>query len=146
MKIIFFLCFVLFGSLPLIAQHEEHRERIKSLKTAYITENLNLSPEEAQKFWPIYNAFIEERRELYRKEDEDVGRMECISEERANELIKEYVSLEKQDYLLEKQFYEDLKEIFTAKRILLLKKTENEFNRKMIKEYRERHSRGKDKK
>ncbi|HET7360403.1 MAG TPA: hypothetical protein VFI78_00550 [Salinimicrobium sp.] len=146
MKIVFFLSFALFGPLNLTAQHEEHRERIKSLKTAYITENLNLSPEEAQKFWPIYNAFIEERRNLYRKEDEDIGRMECISEERANELINEYVNLEKQDYLLEKQFYQDLKEIFTAKRIILLKKTENEFNHKMIREYRERHSHKKDKK
>jgi len=32
-------------------------ERIKAQKVAFITERLNLSPEEAQKFWPIYNSF-----------------------------------------------------------------------------------------
>jgi hypothetical protein len=31
--------------------------RIEALKIAYITNKLNLSPEEAQKFWPIYNNY-----------------------------------------------------------------------------------------
>ena len=31
--------------------------RIETLKIAYITNRLNLSPEEAQKFWPIYNNY-----------------------------------------------------------------------------------------
>jgi len=31
--------------------------RIETLKIAYITNRLNLSPEEAQRFWPIYNNY-----------------------------------------------------------------------------------------
>jgi hypothetical protein len=31
--------------------------RIETLKIAYITNKLNLSSEEAQKFWPIYNNY-----------------------------------------------------------------------------------------
>jgi|SRR5450631_498915 len=31
--------------------------RIDVLKIAYITNRLNLSPEEAQRFWPIYNNY-----------------------------------------------------------------------------------------
>lgn len=140
MKIILVFSFILFSSFPLMAQHEEHRERIKALKTAYITEGLQLSSEEAQKFWPIYNEFTEKKHELYRAEDEDIGRVECISEEKANEMLQKFVHLEHEDYLLKKQFYKDLKELFSAKRIILLKKIENEFKHKMIREYRERHS------
>jgi hypothetical protein len=34
--------------------------RITALKIAYITKRLDLSPEEAQKFWPIYNQYADE--------------------------------------------------------------------------------------
>src|SRR5450432_2919942 len=38
----------------------QNGERLPALKIAYITKRLDLSPEEAQKFWPIYNQYAEE--------------------------------------------------------------------------------------
>ena len=34
------------------------------MKIAYLTKKLNLSTEEAQKFWPIYNKYIDEVRKV----------------------------------------------------------------------------------
>ena len=141
MKKILTLTLILIGTFQLSAQdHESHRERIKSLKTAHITEGLNLTPQEAQKFWPIYNDFEEKRRNLYRQEHAGIGNLECITEENADSMLNQYVELEKEDYLLKKKFYSDLRSIFSAKRIIQLKKVEDEFNRKIIKEYRERQA------
>ncbi len=39
---------------------EPDGSRIASLKIAYLTRKLNLSPEEAQRFWPIYNNYANE--------------------------------------------------------------------------------------
>ena len=36
--------------------------RLESLKIAYITQRLNLSTEEAEKFWPVYNKYMDEIR------------------------------------------------------------------------------------
>lgn len=36
--------------------------RVEALKIAYLTQKLNLSTEEAQKFWPIYNKYAAEIR------------------------------------------------------------------------------------
>ena len=55
-------------------------------------------------------------------------------------MLQEYVNIEREDYLLQKKFFSDLRSIFTAKQIIQLKKVEDEFNRKLIKEYGERHS------
>lgn len=141
MKNILLLIFALFGVFQLAAQDKEnHRERIKALKTAHITEGLQLSSEEAQKFWPIYNDFEKKRRALYKKEHADIGNLECITEENADSMLTEYVALEKEDYLLKKKFYSELKIIFSAKKIIQLKKVEDEFNKKLIKEYRERQA------
>ncbi|WP_189604986.1 hypothetical protein [Salinimicrobium marinum] len=141
MKKLFLLGFVLLSSLQMLAQDKEsRREQIKALKTAYITEGLNLTPEEAQKFWPVYNKFDEQRRTLHKRERADIQAIECITEERANEMVEEYVQIEKEDYLLKKKFFEELRTMFSAKRIIQLKKTEDAFNRKLLKEYRERHA------
>ncbi len=45
----------------------QNGERLEALKIAYITKRLDLSPEEAQKFWPIYNQYAEELKQA-RKE------------------------------------------------------------------------------
>ena len=39
-------------------------ERLEAYKIAYITKRLNLTPEEAQKFWPIYNKYTTDMRSL----------------------------------------------------------------------------------
>jgi hypothetical protein len=57
MKRILLYCFFAFSFLIGFAQ-DGHR--IEALKIAYITKRLDLSPEEAQKFWPIYNLYAEE--------------------------------------------------------------------------------------
>ena len=38
---------------------------IESMKTAFIIQRLNMSPEESQKFWPIYNQYAAEVRQSY---------------------------------------------------------------------------------
>lgn len=139
MKQIIFLAFFLFASLYAVAQdRDEHREKIRALKTAYITEGLDLTAKEAQQFWPVYNEYEEKRRNLYRRERAEVANMECLSEENADAKLNEYVEIEREDYLLKKKYYNDLKKIFTARRIMQLKKVEDEFNQKMMREYRER--------
>jgi len=35
-------------------------EKLKALEIAYITKQLNLTPEEAEKFWPVFNKYREE--------------------------------------------------------------------------------------
>lgn len=38
--------------------------RVEAVKIAYLTQKLNLSPEEAQKFWPVYNKYAAEIRKV----------------------------------------------------------------------------------
>lgn len=132
--------FMLFSFAGTAQEKDQHRERIKALKTAHITEGLKLTSKEAQQFWPVYNDYEAKRRSLYRKEHADIPSMECVTEESAAARLDEYVEIEKQDYLLKKKYYKDLRNIFSAKRIIQLKKVEDEFNEKMMREYRARRA------
>jgi hypothetical protein len=53
--IIFTLC---------ISVSAQNGERIQALKIAYLSKQLNLSPDEAERFWPVYNQYTEEIRKI----------------------------------------------------------------------------------
>lgn len=40
------------------------------IRIAYITRQLNLTPQEAQQFWPVYNAYMNELRKVKKSQDE----------------------------------------------------------------------------
>jgi hypothetical protein len=63
-----------FGSFSFaMAQKASGHEKIQALKVAFITQKLHLSPSEAEKFWPVYNQYDNEIRQLRaNKKDGDV--------------------------------------------------------------------------
>lgn len=116
----------------------DHREKIKALKVAFITQELNMTPKTAQKFWPVYNQYEQEKRELHRRENVDWDNIGTISEEKAEEMIKEYLAVEREEYVIKKKLFSDLGKFLTAKEIIKLHQLESDFNKKIIKEYRHR--------
>lgn len=122
---------------------EERREQIKALKVAFITQELNLDTRMAQRFWPIYNRYEEKRRELHRRENIDFDNIGSISKVKAEQMLDEYLQVEREEYLIKKQLFEDLKKIISAEDIIKLHKLEADFNKKLLREYRSRKSNNK---
>ena len=52
---------LLFSLMGFTQDDPSKKEKIKALKTAFITTELDLTSAEAEKFWPIYNAFEEKQ-------------------------------------------------------------------------------------
>lgn len=48
------------------------RQNIEVLKVAYFTKHLSLTTEEAEKFWPLYNAYTSEVRKARGEHKEDI--------------------------------------------------------------------------
>ncbi|QED37260.1 hypothetical protein FK178_05830 [Antarcticibacterium arcticum] len=134
-----FLILAFFAFSSLQAQDKEaHREKIKALKVAYITQELNMNSEVAQKFWPVYNQYEINKRELHKRENIDWATIGSINEARAEEMLKEYLIIEKEEYTIKKQLFTDLKKFLTAREIIKLHELEASFHQKLIREYRER--------
>ncbi|MFZ4058637.1 MAG: hypothetical protein ACOYKE_10890 [Ferruginibacter sp.] len=51
--------------------NEKKLQEIEALKVAFISKELDLTPDEAQKFWPLYNQYSKEMRVAV-KDDQDV--------------------------------------------------------------------------
>lgn len=134
---------LLFSVLSFAQPHKEKREQIKQLKVAFLTTELSLTTEEAEKFWPIYNAFDEKQFEIRhdkmrgfmkRMDDESVNKM---SEKEAAALLAQMEDTEEKMFQLRKKLNSDLRPIIGSVKILKLKKAEDDFNRKLIKQIKE---------
>lgn len=131
---------VLLTSSVLFAQHKPDKDKIKSLKVAFITERLDLSAKEAQAFWPIYNEYDEKREAMReRKYNQVYSKMrdvENLTEKEAGELIKDYLSFEEKEEEMDKSFTESTSKVISAKKTLLLLRSEHEFKKQLLKQYR----------
>jgi len=144
MKKFVLIVFALLSTANMISQEEDkdaQRERIKALKVAFFTQELNLNDKLAEKFWPIYNEYESKKRELHKREHIELKNIECVDEDAANNLLDEFLSVESEEYKIKKQLFKDLKQIISAKDIIRLHKLEDEFHKKLIKEYRSKRGR-----
>ena len=128
-------------SLSSFSQNRDKmRERIKAQKIAFITERLSLTSEEAQQFWPIYNGFVNAVEKI---KSEDLNpikkemRHEEVSEKRANEILKTLLAAETKIHELKLGLASDLKDVISSKKIILLKASEDEFNRILLQRLKE---------
>jgi hypothetical protein len=140
---ILFLCFGLFVGIAQKGEPSEgSKEKIKKLKIAYFTENLGLTEKETQQFWPVYNAFDDKNHELrvqgFSKIKKEVKDMEQLSEAEAQEILVRLESLEDEMHENKKDFMRKLKKILPAKKIIRLKKSERDFNIKLMKQFRKK--------
>lgn len=138
---------LLFVSFSFYAQGDktdEKREKIKAFKVSFLTTELELTSSEAQKFWPIYNAYDDKQFELrhekmktyLRKLNDD--NVNSMSEKEAATLLSQIESTDKELYVLREKFMSNLKKILSAQKILKLKKSEDDFHRKLLKQYRDK--------
>ena len=138
---------LLFFSFNFYAQGDkmkEKKEQIKALKVAFLTTELDLTTSEAEKFWPLYNAFDDKQFELRHKkmkafkdkmDDDDLDKM---TEKEASSLLAQIECNEEQLFLLRKKFTANLKGVIPSIKIIKLRKSEEDFNKKLLQQYREK--------
>ena len=139
---------IAFVSLNVIAQDgpiiRKKKEQIKALKVAFITNELELTSDEATKFWPLFNAFEEKQQEIKKQKLKgylkrvDNDSFDNLSEKDATTMLSQMESTEDELYQLKKKFVASLKGVISPIKILKLKKAEENFNRKLLQQYRDR--------
>ncbi|MGV6828142.1 MAG: sensor of ECF-type sigma factor [Flavobacteriales bacterium] len=138
-KLIFILCF----STTLFAQRPNH-DKIKAFKVAYLTEQLDLTSSEAEKFWPIYNHYNDQIQELRSQERNQIyGKLKNndvnnLSNDEANALIDNMILIKTQELQLSKELVVELRKVITPQKIIELKKAEKEFNKKLLERLKNR--------
>ena len=125
-------------------RREEVREKIESRKIAYLSDKLDLSPEDAEKFWPVYNSYNKEMQAL-RQEMKPLFREEDISDEEASALLNKLIIHEKNILDIRQKYTDQFTQVLGPKRTLKFFRSDREFKERMLRGIGERRQKMKGK-
>jgi len=114
---------------------EEKREKIEAIKVAFITEQIDLSVEESQSFWPVYNEMSDKEHAL-RKAQRDafagLKDFENASDKEVEKAIMELADLQIEMEKLRKNYLPKFIDIIGAKKTAKLMRAEKEFGKRLM--------------
>jgi hypothetical protein len=102
------------------ADETQRQEKIQALYVAYITQQLALTPDEAQKFWPVHTQFTNELKGV----KAEMGQLE-----------KEQAVLN-----IKKRYQENFNKVLGPKRCERFFKMDGEFKRKLLERMRKQNA------
>lgn len=130
-------------TMPQMTLAQSAQDKIEAARIAMITDRLNLSPEEAQKFWPLYNEYANERKQLqqeYLQARKDFRQSE-MNEAESERLLKLGLQLKEKELDLERKYSERLNTVITNRQLIALRKAEEDFRKILLERLQERRER-----
>lgn len=112
-------------------------ERVEAQRVAFITQKLELTVDESAEFWPMYNEFKAKQKEM-REEIRPDKFPRQMSETEAEEFLQSHLDMEEDMVALKRTYFERLKEVVGARKVVQLTHIESEFNRQILDALRER--------
>lgn len=143
-KLIFTVLFVIAFQGVMLAQPGE---KVKQLKIAFLTEKLDLSVEEAQVFWPLYNEHEDKRDVLEKKIRQDYRKIKDTENQlsetdlisKLDRITKSRIEMAEMDT----QFLKSCLPVLGAQKCSKLISAEEEFKKEIMRELRDRRHEGK---
>ena len=144
-KLLLLVLTILLTTSSVVAQQQKNRQKIMLLKISYITDALNLTQKEAEKFWPVFNLYTHKIQTLkmsleggLQRKIEFAGGIENITDEQAQKLIDDVLISEQKIAKNKIKMIHELSKVISAKKIIRLRKADREFNRRILEEFGKR--------
>lgn len=119
------------------------REEILSQKIAFFTQELDLSPEEAQKFWPVYNEGWKKIHEAHKKVNKTLKELNnalkaepATSDKEIEALMEKYFSALKAEAQIQEETYNEISKVLPIKKAAKTCTLEEKFRVMLIKQLR----------
>ena len=137
------LIFLLLFSTAVIAQERKPaKERVDAMKIGFLTNRLNLSPEEAKTFWPVYNMYADELEKLRRSRRENIEdvreNFDSMSDAALEKSVDNEILFRQSEMDILKKYRPQFKKILPIKKVAKLYKAEEDFKRKLLEMIQER--------
>jgi len=127
------------------ARREMIQDRVESQRIAFITQKLQLTPDESAKFWPLYNEYKLKHVKLTKsvvmeriEQAIENGGPDNLTDAEAENVIAQQFNLEESQLQLKREYYEKFKTALPVRKIARLNAVEREFNRTVLEQLREK--------
>lgn len=143
---IVFTCMAVCSAGGLLAQDADQsdatskQDKIKALEIAYISKELDLTPEEAQKFWPVYNKYTREVNALIgdRKKKTQELKGKPRTDAVADAAMDKELNYERKMLDIKTRYRAEFSKVIPARKVGNFYRAEREFRGMMIRQLKER--------
>jgi hypothetical protein len=115
---------------------EERRDNIESMKIAFLTKKLDLTPEEAQQFWPVYNQYtdkLQELRKKHRLENKDAKHnFDIMTDKEVEQTVDNEMAFRQKEIDIQKDYHSKFKAVLPIKKVAKLYQAEEQFKRVLL--------------
>jgi len=135
LSLLLLLCVVMATGLAQEGKRDRNA-RVEAMRSAYITEQLDLTVEESQKFWPIFNEYEAERKKIKKSFSvrKDIDEM---TEQEASDFVEQSLVRDQQMLDLKRTYFEKFRTAISIKKIARLPRIEKSFRQELIKRMRQ---------
>ncbi len=127
---------------PPDAPEPPRKEKVESMKIAFLTQKLDLTPDEAQKFWPVYNEFQKKREEIHKKRREEMkqskGNLDSLSDKQIEAIVDGEMGIRQKNLDLEKEYHSKFKSVLPIRKVAKLYHAEDMFAHRLLEQISER--------
>lgn len=137
-KIVFFAFVLLLGAYTKIeaqAGGGGKREKIEALRIAFITQQLDLTTQEAQVFWPVYNEYLdklETLRKNFKQQYNKTTDFNFKTDKEAEAYINAEINMKQKEAEYFKEYYEKIKKVLPLKKVAQLRRAEEDFKKELL--------------
>src|SRR5690349_19308415 len=119
---VFSMLLTVLGAAALYGQNndpDDRSEKVQSMRVAFYTQFLDLTPEEAQGFWPVFNSYLDQRENL-QKQHKPAANLDGLSDNELEEQLRRHFDLKQRELDLEKETYQKLRKVLPLRKIAKL--------------------------
>ena len=142
----YLIVFALFFTFPFLSSAQrtgpDRFQEIEAYKVTYLTEKLDLSPDEAKIFWPLYNAWQSEQQVLRKERMQKmisfrkIAEIEELSDSEVQTLILNDFNIKQRELNLDKKYYYKLKSSLPIKVVGKFYRAQEAFKKEILAKYR----------
>jgi hypothetical protein len=131
---------ILMALLPVcrISAQNPNMEKLNAYKIAFFTRRLNLTPQEAEKFWPVYNEFQSKRNQIQLERqavNRNINQNELnMSEKEMIDAGDKIIALQVQEAALAQEYHKKFREILSPVKVVRLYQAENQYRQQLLNE------------
>ncbi len=146
MKKLYTILFVLFAMVHSTFAQGNRKEDIEKFRKEYFTRQLNLTADEAKKFWPIYNEMQVEMQKLHKEKRARMRNIredfESMTDAELEKAINDEMTNRQQELDLDKKYHERYKAILSIRKLALYYRAQEGFKRELLRQIQDKGGRG----
>jgi len=116
-------------------------EKLRAHKIAFFTARLQLSPEEAQQFWPVYNEYQKLKSQIIEERKKTllhfIQNFKTLADKEIEELTDKYIQSFDQETELLVEYYEKFKQVLPIRKVMRVYQAENQYKNFLLRQIRD---------